>query len=71
MYVPASPWQSRIPTALRVSAIPDETPTELLRKFVPLGVYLQKELGIPVQFTPVTDYAASVKALAAGKLDMV
>ena len=56
---------------LRVSAIPDEAPTELLRKFEPLGAYLEKNLGLPVQFTPVTDYAASVEALAAGKLDMV
>ncbi len=56
---------------LRVSAIPDEAPTELLRKFEPLGSYLEKNLGLPVQFTPVTDYAASVEALAAGKLDMV
>lgn len=59
------------PKELRVSAIPDEAPTELLRKFEPLGAYLQKELGIPVQFVPVTDYAASVEALAAGKLDLV
>lgn len=56
---------------LRVSAIPDEAPTELLRKFEPLGAYLEKNLGMPVQFTPVADYAASVEALAAGKLDMV
>ena len=56
---------------LRVSAIPDEAPTELLRKFAPLGEYLKKELGIPVDFVPVVDYAASVEALAAGKLDMV
>jgi phosphonate transport system substrate-binding protein len=56
---------------LRVSAIPDEAPTELLRKFEPLGTYLEKELGVKVQFVPVTDYAASVEALAAGKLDLV
>lgn len=56
---------------LRVSAIPDEAPTELIRKFEPLGAYLEKALGIPIQFVPVTDYAASVEALAAGKLDMV
>ena len=30
---------------LRVSAIPDEAPTELQRKFKPLGDYLQKETG--------------------------
>jgi phosphonate transport system substrate-binding protein len=56
---------------LRVSAIPDESPTELLRKFEPLGKYLERELGRPVKFTPVTDYAATVEGLAAGKLDLV
>ncbi len=56
---------------LRVSAIPDEAPTELLRKYQPLVHYLEKELGLRVQFTPVIDYAASVEALAAGKVDLV
>jgi len=56
---------------LRVSAIPDEAPTELLRKFEPLGQYLERALGRPVKFTPVTDYAATVEGLAAGKLDLV
>lgn len=56
---------------LRVSAIPDESPTELLRKFEPLGKYLEQQLGRPVKFTPVTDYAATVEGLAAGKLDLV
>ena len=46
---------------LRVSAIPDESPTELQRKFKPLGEYLEKKLGMEVTFTPVTDYAASVE----------
>ena len=56
---------------LRVSAIPDEAPTELQRKFEPLGKYLEKKTGMRVQFTPVTDYAATVDGLAARKLDMV
>ena len=56
---------------LRVSAIPDESPTELQRKFEPLGKYLEAQLGRPVRFTPVTDYAATVEGLAAGKLDLV
>ena len=55
---------------LRVSAIPDEAPTELIRKFKPLGEYLEKELGMPVKFTPVSDYAAVVEALASDRLDM-
>lgn len=57
--------------ALKVSAIPDESPTELQRKFAPLGKYLERELGMKVEFTPVTDYAATVEGLAANKLDMV
>lgn len=56
--------------ALRVSAIPDEAPTELIRKFKPLGEYLEKELGMPVKFTPVSDYAAVVESLAADRLDL-
>ena len=56
---------------LRVSAIPDESPTELQRKFKPLGDYLEKKLGMKVEFTPVTDYAASVEGLINNKLDMV
>lgn len=55
---------------LKVSAIPDESPTELQRKFAPLGQYLEKELGMKVQFVPVTDYAAVVTALNSDKIDM-
>ena len=55
---------------LRVSAIPDEAPTELQRKFEPLGAYLKKETGMDVQFTPVTDYAAVVEGLASHKIDL-
>jgi phosphonate transport system substrate-binding protein len=55
---------------LRISAIPDESPTELQRKFKPLGEYLSKETGMKVEFTPVTDYAAVVEALATKKIDM-
>src|SRR5580765_5346490 len=55
---------------LRVSAIPDEAPTELQRKFKPLGDYLKQETGMEVQFIPVTDYAAVVEGLANNKLDL-
>ncbi len=63
---PAAPAQ----TLLKVSAIPDEAPTELQRKFKPLGEYLEKETGAKIQFVPVTDYAAVVESLATRKLDM-
>lgn len=55
---------------LRVSAIPDEAPTELQRKFAPLGKYLEAQTGIKVVFTPVSDYAAVVESLATRKIDL-
>ncbi|CAM3723480.1 putative selenate ABC transporter substrate-binding protein [Polynucleobacter antarcticus] len=57
-------------TTLRITALPDESPTELQRKFKPLGEYLAKETGMKVEFTPVTDYAAAVEALANNKIDL-
>ncbi|MBI3988264.1 MAG: putative selenate ABC transporter substrate-binding protein [candidate division NC10 bacterium] len=60
-----------IPKVLRVSAIPDENPQELLRIYQPFVEYLSQELKMPVTFTPVIDYAATVEGLAAEKLDLV
>jgi phosphonate transport system substrate-binding protein len=62
-----APAQTQV---LRVSAIPDESPTELLRKFTPLGAYLEKEVGMKVAWTPVNDYPAVVEGLAARKIDL-
>jgi phosphonate transport system substrate-binding protein len=56
---------------LKISAIPDENPQEMLRIYQPFADYLAKEIGIPVKFTPVVDYAATVEGLAGNKLDMV
>jgi phosphonate transport system substrate-binding protein len=57
-------------TVLRVTAIPDEAPTELARKAAPLMKYLEGKLGTKVEFTPVTDYAAAVEALVNKKVDL-
>ena len=54
----------------RITAIPDESPTELARKAAPLVKYLEKQLGMPVEFTPVTDYAAAVEALVNKQVDL-
>ena len=62
---------AEVPPVLRVSAIPDENPNELLRIYTPFAEYLAKQLGMKVQFTPVVDYAATVEGLAARKLDLV
>lgn len=60
-----------VPEVLRVSAIPDENPSEMLRIYTPFAEYLGRELKMKVQFTPVVDYAATVEGLAARKLDLV
>ena len=54
----------------KVTAIPDESPTELARKAAPLVKYLESKLGVRVEFTPVSDYAASVEALANKQVDL-
>jgi phosphonate transport system substrate-binding protein len=65
-----APALAQAPTVLRVTAIPDESPTELARKFAPLGRYLEQRLGVKVEWTPVTDYAAAVEALVNDKVDL-
>jgi phosphonate transport system substrate-binding protein len=54
----------------RVTAIPDESPTELARKAAPLMKYLEGKLGMKVEYTPVTDYAAAVETLVNRKVDL-
>ncbi len=54
----------------RVTAIPDESPTELARKAAPLVKYLEQKMGMKVEFTPVSDYAAAVEALANRQVDL-
>jgi phosphonate transport system substrate-binding protein len=67
---PAAP-RAELPDVLKISAIPDENPNELLRIYMPFAEYLSRELAIKVKFTPVVDYAATVEGLAAKKLDLV
>lgn len=55
---------------LRITAIPDESPTELARKAAPLIKYLEGKVGMKVEYTPVTDYAAAVETLVNRKVDL-
>ena len=64
-------WGAAAADVLRVSAIPDEDPQELLRKYKPFADYITKEVGVKVKFVPVLDYAATVEGLAANRLDIV
>ena len=58
-------------TTLRVTTIPEEAATEQVRKFTPLASYLEKQLGMKVVFTPVTDYPAAVESMVNKKVDLV
>lgn len=60
----------RAQAVFRVTAIPDESPTELARKAAPLMKYLEAQLGMKVEYTPVTDYAAAVEAIVNRKMEM-
>ncbi|HNU12314.1 MAG TPA: putative selenate ABC transporter substrate-binding protein [Rubrivivax sp.] len=60
----------RAQQVFRVTAIPDESPTELARKAAPLMKYLGTQLGMKVEYTPVTDYAAAVEAIVNRKMEM-
>jgi phosphonate transport system substrate-binding protein len=57
--------------ALIVGAIPDQDPEQLQRLYGRLADYLSAELGVPVEYRPVTDYAAAVTAFRVGDLDLV
>lgn len=56
---------------LSVGAIPDQDPEKLQRLYEKLTNYLSIELGVPVTYQPVTDYAAAVTAFKLGDLDLV
>ena len=61
---------SQAQQVLRVTTIPEEAATEQVRKFGPIASYLEKKLGMKVEFTPVSDYPAAVEALVNKKVDL-
>src|SRR5450759_4926113 len=56
---------------LRVSFLPDESPSFMRRKSKPLIDYLEKKIGMKIEFRPMRDGDALVEALISKKLDMV
>jgi phosphonate transport system substrate-binding protein len=56
---------------LRVTTIPEEAATEQVRKFLPIAAYLERQLGMKVEFTPVSDYPAAVESLVNKRVDLV
>lgn len=57
--------------AVRIGAIPDQEPERLQRLYGGLAEYLEAEIGVPVEFVPVTDYQGAVRAFDVGDLDLV
>jgi len=55
----------------RVTTIPEEAATEQMRKFGPMVKYLERQLGVKVEFTPVNDYPAAVEALVNKQVELV
>ena len=55
----------------KVTTIPEEAATEQIRKFGPIVKYLERTLGMKVEFIPVNDYPAAVEALVNKQVDLV
>ncbi|MEB3350808.1 MAG: putative selenate ABC transporter substrate-binding protein [Cyanobacteriota bacterium] len=67
--VALAPAQAR--RALRIGAIPDQKPEKLNRLYKLVADELSRQVGVPVTYVPVVDYAAAVSAFRTGDLDLV
>ena len=56
---------------LRIGAIPDQDPEVLQRQFGLVSEFLADELGVDVEYVPVSDYQGAVSGFAVGDLDLV
>lgn len=56
---------------LTIGAIPDQEPERLQRTYGLLSDHLESELGVTVEYVPVTDYQSAVTAFRVGDLDAV
>jgi ABC-type phosphate/phosphonate transport system substrate-binding protein len=56
---------------LRVSQMPDESPPVMRRKLKPLTDYLEKKIGMKMEFRPMSSGDALVEALIRHDLDLV
>jgi phosphonate transport system substrate-binding protein len=69
--LPAAQAQQSSKPVLRISAIPDQQPEKLNRLYGLVANELSKQLGVRVQYVPVTNYTAAVSAFRTGNLDLV
>ena len=68
---PAAAQPSSSRPVLRIGAIPDQRPEKLNRLYGLVAQDLSKQLGVDVQYVPVTDYTAAITAFRTGNLDLV
>ncbi|MFK8026352.1 MAG: putative selenate ABC transporter substrate-binding protein [Ilumatobacter sp.] len=57
--------------SITIGAIPDQDPELIARNNDLLADYLSEEIGIDVEFQPVTEYSAAVTGFRVGDLDLV
>ncbi len=58
-------------STLRIGAIPDQDPEVLQRQFDLVSGHLADELGVGVEYVPVSDYQGAVSGFVVGDLDLV
>lgn len=59
------------PASITIGAIPDQDPELIARNYDLLADYLAEEIGVDVEFQPVTEYEAAVTGFRVGDLDLV
>jgi phosphonate transport system substrate-binding protein len=69
--LPAAAEGPTVKPVLRVGAIPDQRPEKLNRLYGLVAQDLSQQLGVTVQYVPVTDYTAAITAFRTGNLDLV
>ena len=57
-------------TVLRFAALPHTDTTELTAKFRPMADYFAEQLGVEVEYVPMTDYSGLVAAFVGGDVQL-
>jgi len=66
----ARPALAQAPARLVFTAIPDQDETRLVERFRRVVAYLERTLGVPVQYVPVKSYAAAVTAFTNNQVQL-
>jgi phosphonate transport system substrate-binding protein len=66
----ARPALAQAPARLVFTAIPDQDETRLVERFRRVVAYLERALGVPVQYAPVKSYAAAVTAFTNNQVQL-